>query len=94
MMNTFQFIGLGWRCWRTKDSKTRREVGVVGLSRRESRSEPVHCAQIALFSAAQRLCVRESALLMKRPHAETQSRRGKQTILFSVRQRLFREPVS
>jgi len=21
MMNTFHFIGLGWRCWRTKDAK-------------------------------------------------------------------------
>ena len=24
MMNTFHFIGLGWRCWRTKDAKTQR----------------------------------------------------------------------
>jgi hypothetical protein len=21
MMNTFHFIGLGWRCWRTRDRK-------------------------------------------------------------------------
>jgi prepilin-type processing-associated H-X9-DG protein len=29
MMNTFQFIGLGWRCWRTKNALRRPDIPTI-----------------------------------------------------------------
>ena len=39
MINTFQFIGLGWRCWRTGEARMRR---IQGFSWRRVLSEVWH----------------------------------------------------